>query len=196
VWTYGVSDRVRLQRLLFNVHHDDTLSPAYGEIYLILSCFVNWNPKLAKRIFYRILYYVHVCADCFYNTIVFFLSCNQAWESTRERKKTHYHLVACWIIFHLPTFLLEQGFFCEKKEYWLLKVSMTTVIYILYIITQCNVVNEVDSSYLKSESLLISARLFVVLTARFSFIISDIAHLHDSSNDTLSLIKTIKKRIT
>lgn len=133
MWTYGVSDRVRLQRLLFNVHHDDTLSPAYGEIYLILSCFVNWNPKLAKRIFYRILYYVHVCADCFYNTIVFFLSCNQAWESTRERKKTHYHLVACWIIFHLPTFLLEQGFFCEKKEYWLLKVSITTVIYI-YII--------------------------------------------------------------
>lgn len=129
MWTYGVSDRVRLQRLLFGVHHDDTLSPAYGEIYFILSRFVNWNPKLAKRIFYRILYYVHACADCFYNTIVFFLSCNQAWESTREKKK----LTIIWLrvelyFIHLLC-CLNKDFFCKKKEYWLLKVSMTTVIY-------------------------------------------------------------------
>lgn len=121
-------------------------------------------------------------------TLLFFSYPVTKREKARERKKTHNHLVACWIIFHPPTLLREQGFFLWKKEYWLLKVSITTNDGYIYIIIQCNVVNEVDSSYLKSESLSISARLFVVLTARFLFIISDIAYSHDSSNDTLSLI--------
>jgi len=186
VWTYGISDCVRLQRLLFNVHHDDTSSPAYREIYFILSRFVNRNPKLAKRIFYCILYYVHVCVDCFYNTIVFFLSCNQAWESTRKKKRTRNIIwlhVELYFIYLLCC--VNKDFFVKKKGILTFKsVYDDGFIYIYIIIIQCNVVNEVDSSYLKSESLSISVRLFVVLTARFSFIISNIANSHDS-NDTL-----------
>lgn len=121
-------------------------------------------------------------------TLLFFSYPVTKREKARERKKLTIIWLRVELYFFCLLYCMNKDFFWEKKEYWLLKVSMTTDDGYVYIIIQCNVVNEVDSSYLKSESLSISARLFVVLTARFSFIISDIAYSHDSSNDTLSLI--------
>lgn len=133
-------------------------SPTYGEIYFILFRFVNRNPKLAKHTLDRIYSYVRVCADCFYNTIVFFLYPVTEREKALRQEREQKELTIIW--------LRVSSTCCVNKGFLVKKILSSTFKSVDDEYIQCDVVYInvlVDSSYPRTASLLISAR-FVVNT--------------------------------